>query len=130
MNKLMLAGVIALSATACAYNQAPVVDMTGVSHQQYERDLAYCGNYAEQVDKSEAASVGAQNGAAVGAGVGAISGAFEDGFEGAVGGALVGALFFGISGAAEESVKATEVQSRVLRNCLVDLGYKVYDREL
>lgn len=130
MNKLILAGVVALSATACAYNQAPVVDMAGVSPQQYNQDLAYCESYAEQVDKSEAASVGAQNGAAVGASVGAVGGAIEDGVEGAVGGAIVGALLFGLSGATEESVKATEVQARVLRNCLIDKGYNVYDREV
>ncbi len=130
MKSKILAVGFCLALSACAYNQAPIVDRTGVNEEQYQQDLAYCESYALEINKEEAASVGASNGAAAGAGVGAVSGAFEDGLGGAAVGALVGALFGGATGAVEGSIYATKDQARVLRNCLASKGYKVYDQRL
>ncbi|MBY6187146.1 glycine zipper family protein [Marinobacter hydrocarbonoclasticus] len=128
MRMTMMLALAVLSA-GCAYNQAPVVDMSGVDPAQYEQDLAYCESYAQSVDKAEAAAVGAANGAAVGTGSGAVVGAIEDGWEGAVAGALAGALVGASVGAAEGGVSSTKVQSLVLRRCLSEKGYTVYDLE-
>lgn len=125
----MLVSTVLLT-SGCAYNQAPVVDLAGVSKQQYEQDLSYCEQFALQVDKGEAGRVGMVNGAATGAGTGAVVGALDDGLGGAVVGSVVGALAGGLSGNASGRVQATEDQARVLRNCLMDKGYKVYDREV
>lgn len=130
MKKFTVVMVLGLLSSACAYNQAPVVDMAGVDHDEYQRDLAICENYAMQVDKREAAAVGAQNSAAAGAGTGAVVGLFEDGVGGAAVGAVVGAVIGSASGAVEGSLEATKDQARVLRNCLAQKGYIVYDQKL
>lgn len=127
-NILLLTTILVTS--GCAYNQAPVVDLAGVSKQQYETDRAYCEQFALQVDKDEAGRVGSANGAVTGAGSGAIMGALDNGVNGAVVGSLVGALIGGATGNAQGRIEATEDQARVLRNCLADKGYKVYDREV
>ncbi|WP_286341295.1 glycine zipper family protein [Ferrimonas sp. YFM] len=125
MKAIYLLPLLALG--GCAYNQAPIVDLNGKDQAQYEQDYAYCQEYALKVDKGEAAKVGAANSAAVGAGGGAVVGAIENGLEGALIGAAVGAAAGGAYGAAEGSVRATETQALVLRNCLKEKGYKVYD---
>lgn len=129
MNKFISIAIISLGLSACAYNQSPVVDLANVSQPEYQQDLASCEAFAAQVDKAEAGKVGAANSAAAGAGTGAIVGAFDDGLEGALAGAAIGAIVGGISGGIEGAVDATDTQARVLRNCLADKGYKVYDRE-
>ena len=129
-NKILLIGVISMGLGACAYNQSPVVDLTNVSTADYQRDLAYCESFAESVAKGEASQVAAANGAASAAGTGAIVGAFDDGLEGAVVGALAGALVGAITGSIEGAVDATYTQEQVLRNCLQDKGYQVYDRQI
>lgn len=127
--KLILISTLSLGLGACAYNQSPVVDLAGVSPADYQIDLAYCEDFAANVDKAEASRVAAANGAASAAGTGAIVGAFDDGIEGAVAGALVGALFGAVTGSIDGAVEATYTQEQVLRNCLVDKGYQIYDRQ-
>ncbi len=87
-------GVIVLL-TACAGSYQPVVDMKGVSPDQYQRDLAECRGYADQVDAAGAGAkdtlLGAGLGAAAGAALGAISG-------NAGGGALIGTTIGGLVG--------------------------------
>ena len=109
------------------YNQKPVVDLEGKDQARYEEDYAYCQGFAEKVDKGEAAKTGAANEAAVGAGIGAIVGAIEDGLEGALVGSALGAAGGGAAGAAKGGIKATRSQAVVLRSCLREKGYKVYD---
>lgn len=130
INKMAFLGLISIGLSACAYNQSPVVDLAGKTDAEYQQDLAYCESFAASVDKQEASRVAAANGAASGAGTGAIVGAFDDGLEGALGGVIVGALVGAVSGSIEGAVEATETQERVLRNCLFDKGYNVYDRQL
>lgn len=112
---------------ACAYNQKPVVDMTNVDPKQYEADFSYCQSYAEKVDKKEAASTEAKNGAVTGAVIGAVAGVLEDGIGGAVVGAAAGGAIGAGAGAAGGANDATKTQSLVLRKCLVNKGYVVYD---
>ncbi|MGR5144936.1 hypothetical protein BIT28_22715 [Photobacterium proteolyticum] len=129
MKKLLIASTIATLLSACAYQQKPVVDMTNVDPAQYEQDFSYCQSYAESVDKAESAKVEAQNGAASGAVVGAVVGGLEDGLAGVAAGALAGGAIGGGAGALSGANDATEVQAKVLRRCLDNKGYVVYDLE-
>ncbi|SHI24915.1 hypothetical protein [Ferrimonas marina] len=119
--------LIALAASGCAYNQKPVVDLSGVDSARYQQDVTYCQGFAESVDKGESARVAALNGAATWGSTGALYGALEDGFGGAGVGVLVGGLLGSVLGAAEGANMATEQQALVLRRCLSDKGYRVYD---
>ncbi|ARP01338.1 hypothetical protein K08M3_44990 [Vibrio alginolyticus] len=113
--------------TACAYNQKPVVDMTNVDPSTYEQDFLYCQGYAENVDKSEAAKSEATNGAVTGALIGAAAGALEDGLGGAAVGAAAGGAVGAGAGALSGTNDSTKTQSLVLRKCLQNKGYTVYD---
>ncbi|WP_045626454.1 glycine zipper family protein [Vibrio parahaemolyticus] len=124
MYKPLLLVVLSSSLAACAYNQKPVVDMTNVDQAQYEQDFAYCQGYAEKVDKTEAAKSDATNGAMTGALIGAAAGALEDGIGGAAVGAVAGSAGAGALGGANDS---TKTQALVLRKCLQNKGYTVYD---
>ncbi|MCA2429776.1 glycine zipper family protein, partial [Vibrio chemaguriensis] len=112
---------------ACAYNQKPVVDMTNVDQAQYEQDFAYCQGYAEKVDKTEAAKSDATNGAMTGALIGAAAGALEDGIGGAAVGAVAGSAVGAGAGALGGANDSTKTQALVLRKCLQNKGYTVYD---
>lgn len=94
-----------------------IVDMKGVSRSAYERDLAECQQYAEEVAVGERAARGAAGGAAVGAVVGAVVGNSDT----AKRGAGVGAASGGIKG----TLSALEERHRVVRNCLTGRGYRV-----
>ncbi|MCW8328925.1 glycine zipper family protein [Photobacterium sp. SDRW27] len=127
MNKLLIATTLATLLSACAYQQKPIVDMTNVDQAQYDQDFAYCQSYAENVDKAESAKVEAQNGAAAGAVIGAIAGGLEEGIAGAAVGAVAGGAVGGGAGAIGGATDATKVQAKVLRRCLDNRGYVVYD---
>ncbi|EGS6497658.1 glycine zipper family protein [Vibrio parahaemolyticus] len=127
MYKPLLLVVLSSSLAACAYNQKPVVDMTNVDQAQYEQDFAYCQGYAEKVDKSEAAKSDATNGAMTGALIGAAAGALEDGIGGAAVGAVAGSAVGAGAGALGGANDSTKTQALVLRKCLQNKGYTVYD---
>ncbi|ELR66577.1 hypothetical protein C942_04275 [Photobacterium marinum] len=127
MKKLLVTATLATLLSACAYQQKPVVDMTNVDPAQYEQDFAYCQAYAEKVDKKESAKVEAQNGAVSGALIGAIAGGLDDGLGGAAVGAVAGGAIGGGAGALSGANDATDVQAKVLRRCLDNKGYVVYD---
>ncbi|EHV5553490.1 glycine zipper family protein [Vibrio parahaemolyticus] len=127
MYKPLLLVVLSSSLAACAYNQKPVVDMTNVDQAQYEQDFAYCQGYAEKVDKTEAAKSDATNGAMTGALIGAAAGALEDGFGGAAVGAVAGSAVGAGAGALGGANESTKTQALVLRKCLQNKGYTVYD---
>ncbi|HGS5725694.1 TPA: glycine zipper family protein [Vibrio parahaemolyticus] len=127
MYKPLLLVVLSSSLAACAYNQKPVVDMTNVDQAQYEQDFAYCQGYAEKVDKTEAAKSDATNGAMTGALIGAAAGALEDGIGGAAVGAVVGSAVGAGAGALGGANDSTKTQALVLRKCLQNKGYTVYD---
>ncbi|AYO06504.1 glycine zipper family protein [Vibrio parahaemolyticus] len=127
MHKPLLLVVVSSSLAACAYNQKPVVDMTNVDQAQYEQDFAYCQGYAEKVDKTEAAKSDATNGAMTGALIGAAAGALEDGIGGAAVGAVAGSAVGAGAGALGGASDSTKTQALVLRKCLQNKGYTVYD---
>ncbi|EGR3109901.1 glycine zipper family protein [Vibrio parahaemolyticus] len=127
MYKPLLLVVLSSSLAACAYNQKPVVDMTNVDQAQYEQDFAYCQGYAEKVDKTEAAKSDATNGAMTGALIGAAAGALEDGIGGAAVGAVAGSAVGAGAGALGGANNSTKTQALVLRKCLQNKGYTVYD---
>ncbi|ASZ50154.1 hypothetical protein [Vibrio parahaemolyticus] len=127
MYKPLLLVVLSSSLAACAYNQKPVVDMTNVDQAQYEQDFAYCQGYAEKVDKTEAAKSDATNGAMTGALIGAAAGALEDGIGGAAVGAVAGSAVGADAGALGGANDSTKTQALVLRKCLQNKGYTVYD---
>ncbi|MBM5024708.1 glycine zipper family protein [Vibrio parahaemolyticus] len=127
MYKPLLLVVLSSSLAACAYNQKPVVDMTNVDQAQYEQDFAYCQGYAEKVDKTEAAKSEATNGAMTGALIGAAAGALEDGIGGAAVGAVAGSAVGAGAGALGGANDSTKTQALVLRKCLQNKGYAVYD---
>ncbi|MFB1053789.1 glycine zipper family protein [Vibrio diabolicus] len=123
----ILVMTLASTLSACTYNQKPVVDMTNVDPAKYEQDFLYCQGYADNVDKTEAAKSEAANGAVTGALIGAAAGALESGIGGAaVGAAADGAVGAG-AGALSGSNDSTKTQSLVLRKCLQNKGYTVYD---
>ncbi|EGQ8286653.1 glycine zipper family protein [Vibrio parahaemolyticus] len=127
MYKPLLLVVLSSSLAACAYNQKPVIDMTNVDQAQYEQDFAYCQGYAEKVDKTEAAKSDATNGAMTGALIGAAAGALEDGIGGAAVGAVAGSAVGAGAGALGGANDSTKTQALVLRKCLQNKGYTVYD---
>ncbi|EOV0050035.1 glycine zipper family protein [Vibrio parahaemolyticus] len=127
MYKPLLLVVLSSSLAACAYNQKPVVDMTNVDQAQYEQDFAYCQGYAEKVDKTEAAKSDATNGAMTGALIGAAAGALEDGIGVAAVGAVAGSAVGAGAGALGGANDSTKTQALVLRKCLQNKGYTVYD---
>ncbi|MFN1620419.1 glycine zipper family protein [Vibrio rotiferianus] len=129
MYRPLLLITLSSSLMACAYNQQPVVDMTNVDQAQYEQDFNYCQGYAEKVDKGEAAKTEAQNGAVTGALIGAVAGVLEDGVGGAVVGAAAGGAVGAGAGALGGANDSTKTQSLVLRKCLANKGYTVYDLE-
>lgn len=109
---LVLAGGLLAS---CAND--PIIDKRGVSEAQYQRDLAECRTYAEQVNSGAEVAEGAAIGAAAGAVIGAVIGNSDSAQRGAGAGAVSGGLKGG--------VRAEDRKERVLFNCLRNRGYKV-----
>lgn len=123
----ILVMTLASTLSACTYNQKPVVDMTNVDPAKYEQDFLYCQGYGDNVDKTEAAKSEAANGAVTGALIGAAAGALESGIGGAAVGAAAGGAVGAGAGALSGSNDSTKTQSLVLRKCLQNKGYTVYD---
>jgi outer membrane lipoprotein SlyB len=124
MNKLkifMLSITLLLVATSCA-SYRPIVDMKGIDRNQYERDLAECQAYAEQVNVGGEAATGPLIGGAFGAAMGlAIGALLGDPGEGAALGAVIG----GGSGLASGAAEGAGGQIDVIRNCMMGRGYRV-----
>ena len=100
--------------TACAAHPGPIVDMKGVSVADYERDLAECEGYAEQINTAAGVARGAAAGAAVGAAAGAV-----------VGNPGRGAGLGAVSGGAESARLNDRERRRVVKNCMRGRGYRV-----
>lgn len=114
---LLLLAVLSALVACRGLRDEPIVDRQGVNIAQYNRDLAACQQYAEQVEPGGDAARGAVAGAAVGGAVGAIVGNSDT----AQRGAGVGAVAGGARGAA----RGVREQQRVLRRCLAGRGYRV-----
>ena len=132
----MLVGVrrrYSLAATAAAVlcvaacgPYEPIIDhrRSGYSDFAYQRDLAECRAYADQIDTGRQAIGGGLGGAAVGAAFGAIIGSF-DGRAGR--GAGFGASVGGLGGALGGAADANDRRRDVVRRCLAGRGYAVLD---
>lgn len=113
----VLALCVALSACAAQPRDRVIVDMQGVNQERYRVDVEDCAEYAGLVNVEGQVVRGAAGGAALYGIIGAI---FAGG-EGAARGAGAG----GAIGAAQGGVRATQEQTRVMRNCLRGRGYRV-----
>lgn len=120
--KYVMLGSIALALAACASEagRGVIIDRQGVDMAQYERDLAECTRYAEEVRAAEKVAANAAGGAVVGGAVGAVT----RGSDGAKDGAAVGAIVGGAKG----TQGAWREQQQVVRNCLQGRGYRVLNR--
>ncbi len=108
--------VIALVVVVGCANE-PIVDKRGVNHVKYEKDLAECRAYADEVNTpAEGAKRGAI-GVAVGGTIGAIVGDGHSAGKGAGIGATVGAT--------QGAERAGHRKERVLYRCLEGRGYRV-----
>jgi len=113
----LVTAVLLLSACANRANPGgPIVDMRGVDPVVYQRDLAECGEYANQVPVGQQAATGAVAGAVVGGAVGAVVHDHDVG-EGAGAGAILG----GAKGVGH----GVRERQTVVRNCLRHRGYAV-----
>ena len=101
----------------CAQKKQIVIDPTGVDMGQYQKDLQECEYLSTQVDKGSSAAKGAVGGAVVGGLVGASVGNSRDAQRMAGAGAVMGA-----AGSANE---AQMEQNKIVKNCLINRGYKV-----
>lgn len=121
MTNFRLVGLMVVMMAGCAQRpNAPggvIVDMKGVDPVQYQKDVAECGAYADQIDT--ASKVGGQ--AAGGAVVGGAIGAIFAGGHGAAQGAGAGAVAGGARGT-QDTLNERHV---VVRNCLRNRGYAV-----
>lgn len=115
---LLLPLFMVLLPSACATRQwEPIVDMQGVDPAAWQRDLAECRVYTEQVQVAGTAAAGAARGAVLGGVFGAIFGNSSTAARGAGAGAVAGTLGGGSRGVME--------QRMVLRNCLNGRGYRI-----
>jgi outer membrane lipoprotein SlyB len=110
---LLLLSLAALG--GCARHHKVIIDPQGVDMGLYQRDLAECRQLAEQVESQT--GEGAVGGAVVGGLVGAVVGS-QRAVERTAG---VGAVLGGAKGAGA----TRQEKERVIKNCLLNRGYKV-----
>ncbi|MEC7765794.1 MAG: glycine zipper family protein [Pseudomonadota bacterium] len=120
--KLLNLALITLFLISCASvedltGNNPIIDTLGVNLAQYNRDLAECQQYANEVEIAQKAAVGAASGAAVGGVFGAVLGNSETARRGAG----VGAVGSGARGVRE----GIRERDRVIKRCLIGRGYRV-----
>lgn len=101
---------------ACTTTNEIIIDEQRSNMANYDRDLAQCQSYAEQVRVGEKAARGAGSGAVVGGAIGGVSDRHDAG-EGAAIGAITGGAA-GIDRGQRDKV-------RVVKNCLRGRGYVV-----
>ncbi len=113
----ILLPLLAVLLGGCASKQRIIIDQQGTDMSLYQRDLAECRQYAEQVPTGEEAAKGAAGGAILGAAIGAIFGDSRTAARGAGAGA--------VTGGARGAGKAGNEKDRVVKNCLRNRGYRV-----
>jgi uncharacterized protein YcfJ len=101
--------------SACA--SEPIIDRQGVDPIAYERDLADCERYADEVRVAQKAGSGAVAGAVLGGIIGAVVG--NSNTAGEIAG--VGA----VHGAAQGTAGGLRERKTVVRTCLRNRGYAV-----
>ncbi len=107
---------LAVLLTACTTTNEIIIDESRSNMANYDRDLAQCESYAEQVPVGEKAARGAGSGAVVGGAIGGVSDRHDTG-EGAAIGAITGGAA-GINRGQQEKVQ-------VVKRCLRGRGYAV-----
>jgi len=118
--RMVLVSLLLVVLAGCAgRSSGPIVDMRGVDPVQYRQDLAECNSYADQVAVGQRAAQGAVAGAAVGGALGAILDRETSAGEGAAAGAVVGG--------ARGTAAGVRERRQVVRNCLRNRGYAVYN---
>lgn len=115
MNRIGM--LVTLMLLAGCSSQRIIIDQQGTDMSMYDRDLAECNTYAEQVPTGTEVARGAVGGAVIGGVVGAI----VDNSRTA--GRLAGAG--SVTGAVRGSNNAKNEKDRVVKNCLRNRGYKV-----
>lgn len=120
MMKIFYLLMTAMLLTACS-SQRVIVDQQGTDMSMYNRHLAECRSYAEQVPTGTEAAKGAVGGAVIGGALGAIAGDNAGRGVGAGRGAGAGAVVGGVRGGG----RAENEKDRVVKNCLRNRGYKV-----
>jgi hypothetical protein len=113
MRRLSYAVWLGLAA-GCAANPNPIIDTQGVDMARYERDLAECQGYRDQIPTEVGVAKGTAAGAAVGAATGAIAGDVGR-----------GAGYGAIAGGAESARLNEREKQQVVKNCLRGRGYRV-----
>ena len=96
-----------------------IVDMKNVDYRAYRNDVADCNTYADQVSIGANAAAGTVGGGIAYAVIGAIVGDSDTAERLAGAGAVLGA--------AEGAANGYKEQETVLRNCLRERGYKVFN---
>ena len=91
-----------------------LIDTQGVNMAQYERDLADCNTYGEQVQIEQGVAKGVVAGGAVGAASGAV-----------LGDAGTGAALGAIGGGARSAQIGANEQAGVVKRCMRLRGYRV-----
>lgn len=104
----------ALVISACAAHPDPIIDEQGVNMAQYQRDLADCKHYADNISVTKGAAKGAAVGAVVGAAAGAIGG-----------NAGQGAGYGGLSGGTRSGIQNKNTKEQVVKRCISGRGYRV-----
>ncbi len=115
---LLLAVAGLLSACASKPAERVIIDTQGVDPERYQRDLAECEAYADEVNAAAQAGGGAARGAVVGGALGAILG-------GSRSATARGAGAGGVVGGARGASEADRERLRVVRNCMQGRGYRV-----
>ena len=107
---------VAIAMSACTTTNEIIIDEQRSNMANYDRDLAQCEAYSQQVPVGEKAARGAGSGAAIGGAIGAVSDRHDAGE-----GAAIGA----ISGGAAGIDQGQREKVRVVKNCLRGRGYVV-----
>ncbi|HSG11988.1 MAG TPA: glycine zipper family protein [Gammaproteobacteria bacterium] len=108
--------LVTLLLAGCS-SQRIIIDRQGVDMSMYDRDLAECRRYAQEVPVGEEVAKGAVGGAVIGGVLGAIVGDSRTASRVAGAGAVTG----GVRGGG----RADNEKDRVVKNCLRNRGYQV-----
>ncbi len=108
--------LVTLLLAGCS-SQRIIIDRQGVDMSMYDRDLAECRRYAQEVPVGEEVAKGAVGGAVIGGVLGAIVGDSRTASRVAGAGAVTGGLRGG--------GRADNEKDRVVKNCLRNRGYQV-----
>ena len=110
----LISSTAAVLLAGCASHPGPIIDTRGVDMAKYEKDLAECEAYAENISVAEGSARGGAVGAVVGAAAGAIGGD-----------AARGAGYGGIAGATRSGLDNKREQEAVVKRCVAGRGYRV-----